>query len=161
MKKTLLIFSALLVVFLTACSSGAGDNKTNDDNKETKKQSVSISKNDNTITIDNMKITLENSDESKVSDKGSSDKKVYSFKVKAENVSNDQKGMGTVDFALKTSDGKTVKPDYSYASFGDSFEKGESLTGTVYFVLKKGVAPKELQYKPGDDVKATWEVKTK
>lgn len=161
MKKVLLIFSALFVVFLTACSSGASDNKSNEDKKETTKQSVSVSKNDNAVTVDNMKITLENSDVSKVSDKDNSGKKVYSFKVKAENVSNDQKGMGTVDFMLKTSDGKTVMPDYSYASFGDSFEKGESLTGTVYFVLKKDVTPKELQYKPGDDVKATWEVKTK
>ncbi|EUJ16977.1 DUF4352 domain-containing protein [Listeria aquatica] len=160
MKKVLLIFSALFVVFLTACSSDTSD-KTSNDKKETTKQSVSVSKNDNTVTVDNMKITLENSDVSKVSDEKDSNKKVYSFKVKAENVSNDQKGIGTVDFLLKTSDGKTVKPDYSYASFGDSFEKGDSLTGTVYFVLKKDVTPTELQYKPSDKVKAKWEVKTK
>lgn len=43
--------------------------------KETTKQSVSVSKNDNTVTVDNMKITLENSDVSKVSDEKDSNKK--------------------------------------------------------------------------------------
>ncbi|EUJ33812.1 hypothetical protein MFLO_01250 [Listeria floridensis FSL S10-1187] len=130
--------------------------------KETNEnKSVTVSANDHTVTVDNMKITLENSDVSKVSNKNDSGEKVYSFKVKGENVSNDQKGLGTTDFVLKTSDGKTVAPDYSYASFGDSFEKGESLTGTVYFVLKKDIKPTELQYKPADDVAATWEVKEK
>lgn len=82
---------------------------------------------------------------------------IYSVHVKGKNVSADMKGLGAIDFLLKTDKGEqTINMDFT--SFVDEMDKGETIEGDLYFQLKKGETPKAIEYKPTDKVMYSWKI---
>ncbi|EIA19709.1 DUF4352 domain-containing protein [Listeria fleischmannii] len=163
MKKLMVIFSAMLLIALGACSTSNEADTKKESSKTNENKTVAVTKQDNTIaTTNGLEITLDSSKVTNATDKnGKSNKKVYSFEVTGTNISNSEVGMGSIEFALKTSDGKKVDPDYAYDSFGDTIENGKSLKGKLYFTVDSNVTASELQYIPGEKVLASWDVKEK
>jgi len=69
-------------------------------------------------------------------------------------------GLGSSDFALKTTEDEIVELDYTMAMFGDEIEPNETLEGTVTFALSEEQVPAKLVYRIGDNELAEWEVNT-
>ncbi|WP_239256600.1 DUF4352 domain-containing protein [Listeria ilorinensis] len=143
MKKAGLLLVVCILLVLTACG-----NKTDNQKEDTL---------DKPIVVDNLKMNVKAMDTAeKVSDKKK--QTLYTFTVSGENVSSSKKGLGSIDFILKTEDGKEVKIDDSLATFGDEIEPGKSIEGKVYFSLGEGQKASKLIYKPADKELAEWDV---
>jgi len=83
---------------------------------------------------------------------------LYTFTVSGKNMASTMNGLGSSDFALKTTDGEMVELDYTMAMFGDEIEPNETIEGTVTFALSEEQVPAKLVYRIGDNELAEWDV---
>lgn len=144
--------SLVLLVLLGACS---GDNAAEKEQKnQTEKTSEKNLANKSQV-VDGLKITIKKQEENEKVE-GKKKENLYTFTIEGENASSVKKGLGSIDFVLKTKDKKEVKLDDSLATFGNELKSGEKLSGKVSFATNK--APDKLVYKPNGKELAEWSV---
>ncbi|EIA19563.1 hypothetical protein X560_1499 [Listeria fleischmannii 1991] len=152
MKKVLLSIGLGSVLLLAACSPGTGDEKKTD----TKATETAKAETKDTV-VDGLKIKVKKQEvDEKVSDKKK--QQLYTFTISGENMSSTNKGLGAVDFVLKTKDGKEIEVDPSMAMFGDEIKPGKTLEGKASFAVDEKQTATKLLYKPLDKVLAEWDV---
>ena len=153
MKKTIGLFVAGIACFwgLSACGTTHSTTTTSTSTaSHTQKKAESL-------IVNGGEMTLTDFGEKTLLDTNQKKQNIYSVHVKGKNVSADMKGLGAIDFLLKTDKGEqTINMDF--ASFGDELDKGETIEGDLYFQLKKGETPKAIEYKPTDKVMYSWKI---
>lgn len=156
MKKALIIISLGAVLFLAACSENTKSEK-NTDTKQTEKAEVEAKVEDKDTVVDGLKIKIKKQEvNKKVSN--SKTQQLYTFTISGENMSSTNKGLGAVDFVLKTKDGKEIQIDPSMAAFGNEIEPNKQLEGKASFAVDEKQTATKLVYKPLDKELAEWEV---
>lgn len=158
MKKMMICLGLSSFLILGACSNHTDTTETKRDSSEKQTQTQKKAENASTYkVIDGLKIKV---NKPEVDEKISKNKtqNLYTFTISGENVSSVAKGLGSIDFALKTKDGKILGLDYTMAMFGDEIKPGKKIEGKVSFALDKNQTPAELLYKPSDKVLAEWDV---
>lgn len=112
------------------------------------------------IVADGVEITvkqLKTADAANGTDK--STKSLYGFKISGKNMTSDpNKGIGAIDFVLKTTDGKVHQIDDTVTNFGKAIEEGQTVSGNAYFSIDKDQKVAKLQYKPSDKVLISWPI---
>lgn len=152
MKKFLISIGLVGILLLSACS-GNTDSAKKTDTDQTEKAKVE----EKNIVVDGLKIKIKKQE---VNQKVSNKKKqqLYTFTISGENMSSTNKGLGAVDFVLKTKDGKEIQIDTSMAAFGNEIKPGKKLEGKASFVVDEKQAATKLIYKPLDKELAEWDV---
>lgn len=148
MKKILVIIGLGMILLLSACSGSRNTNET------TKVESAKESK---STIIDGIKIKIKKQELDEITVDGKI-KQLLTFTVSGENISSTERGLGSVDFILKTKDGKELEVDPSMTMFGEAISPGKTLTGKVSFTLNEKQTATKLIYKPLDKKLAEWEV---
>ncbi|MEG0256181.1 DUF4352 domain-containing protein [Vagococcus sp.] len=148
MKKLLISIGLGMVLLLSACSGSENKNET------TKVETAAESK---SVVIDGIRIKIKKQELDEITVDGKI-KQLLTFTVSGENISSTEKGLGSVDFILKTKDGKELEVDPSMVMFGDAISPGKTLTGKVSFTLNEKQTATKLVYKPLDKELAEWEV---
>ncbi|WP_260484685.1 DUF4352 domain-containing protein [Listeria booriae] len=158
MKKMMICLGLSSFLLLGACSNNTDTAGTTKDTSEKQTQTqkkaedVSIDK-----IVDGIKIKV---NKPEIDEKILKNKiqNLYTFTISGENASSVAKGLGSIDFVLKTKDGKMVELDHTMAMFGDEIKPGKKIEGKVSFALDKNQTPAQLLYKPADKVLAEWDV---
>lgn len=164
MKKLLISFSLVALLFLGACSGT--DSKSNQNNKNQDKSSETKQETGSALTepvvVNGMELTIEQLKTTAVSSgEGKENKNLYGFEINGKNISSTKSGLGAIDFVLTTSDGKEHAIDDTIVNFGNEIEPDKSITGKMYFAIDKNHKITKLSYKPEDKVLNSWDVKTK
>lgn len=161
MKKMLMLISFSSILVLGACS--AKDNnlsKPNNNTTQTTNQKETDNKFNKSIVANGMEITvkkLKPVDSANGSSKSS--KNLYGFDILGKNISSGtKKGLGAIDFILKTTDGKTHKIDDTVNNFGNEVSEGRVVSGKAYFSINKDKTVESLQYKPLNKVLISWQL---
>ncbi|MBC1521344.1 DUF4354 domain-containing protein [Listeria aquatica] len=154
MRNGLLSVGLGIILFLIACSNDTGKSKQTSANGEDVQQ-VGAKARDKVIDGIRIKVEQRHIDE-KV--KNQKTQLLYTFVISGENVSSVNKGLGSIDFILKTKSGKEVRVDSSMAMFGDEIEPGKRIKGKVSFALDKKQIGTKLVYKPVNKELAEWDV---
>ena len=149
MKKILVSMGLSLILLLSACSGNTSDIDKAETVKTTKSTIVDGIK---------LKVIKQELDEIKIEGKT---KQLLTFTVSGENISSIERGLGSVDFVLKTKDGKEVDVDPSMVMFGEAISPGKILEGKVVFTLNEKQTATKLIYKPLEEALAEWEVSIK
>ena len=163
MKKKVLIIGLGLTLLLAGC--GANENNKTDgsgesikiEKKENSKKSKE-EKSDKTTVVDGLEITISDMQTREAVGENQTKQTLYSFHVKGKNISFSEKGLGSVDFVLKTADGKEHTISENYNIFGNGISENEEIEGDLYYLLDKDTEVKSLEYKPVDKVLMTWEL---
>lgn len=161
MKKIVMLISFSAILLLGACSvNGKNATKNKDNTTQTTKSKETNNKLNKAIVANGMEITVK---QLKTVDSGNgsskSDKDLYGFDITGKNISSGtKKGLGAIDFILKTTDGKTHKIDDSVNNFGNEVTEGKRVSGKAYFSIKKSETVEALQYKPIDKVLISWKL---
>ncbi|WP_088809675.1 MULTISPECIES: DUF4352 domain-containing protein [Listeria] len=151
MKKALISIGLSSVLLLTACSSDG-----NQEYKAEKTEQKAKAETKDTV-VDGLKIVIKNQEvNEKVTEKET--QKLYTFTISGENMASTNKGLGAVDFVLKTKDGKEFEVDPSMAMFGDEIKPGKTLEGKASFAIPENQTAMKLIYKPLDKELAEWDV---
>ena len=163
MKKKILILSLGLTLLLTGCNAkennktdGSGESVKIEQKKDTKKSKEE--KSDKTTVVEGIEITVSDMQTREAVVENQKKQTLYSFHVKGKNISFSEKGLGSVDFVLKTVDGKDHTISENYNIFGNGIAENEEIEGDLYYLLDKDVEVKSLEYKPVDKVLMTWKL---
>lgn len=134
--------------------------KSNNDKTQITKQKATDNQFNKPIVANGMEITvkkLKTVDSANGTTKSS--KNLYGFDISGKNISSGtKKGLGAIDFTLKTTDGKTHQIDDRVNNFGNEVSEGETVSGKAYFSIKKSEQVEALQYKPIDKVLISWQL---
>lgn len=162
MKKKILIIGLGLTLLLASCDANE-NNKTDSsgnsikiekkENKKTKEE-----KSDKITVVDGLEITISDMQAREAVGDKQTKQTLYSFHVKGKNISFSEKGLGSVDFVLKTADGKEHTISENYNIFGNGVLENEEIEGDLYYLLDKAAEVRSLEYKPVDKVLMTWEL---
>lgn len=167
MKKIIIAGSIAALTVLGACSANTDTKDTNTTKEETKKAATDTKKpaTDNKktaksepIVVNGIQLTLDGQEITKAISKDQKEQNVYTFRVTGKNVSSINKGLGSVDFILKTKDNKTLETDYNYTAFGGEIKPEKSLSGPVSFTLNKDQKATKLIYRIGKKEMMSWDV---
>lgn len=163
MKKKVLIIGLGLTLLLAGC--GANENNKTDGSRDSikieKKENSKKAKeeqSDKTTVVDGLEITISDMQTREAVGENQAKQTLYSFHVKGKNISFSEKGLGSVDFVLKTADGKEHTISENYNIFGNGISENEEIEGDLYYLLDKDTEVKGLEYKPVDKVLMTWEL---
>ncbi|EOD7438602.1 DUF4352 domain-containing protein [Enterococcus faecium] len=149
MKHLTLGLSALFMgLLLTGCGGHqATPTTTTTTSSEVKEESV---------IVNGLELTLSGFSQKEMVTANQKKQQVYVVHVKGKNVSSSDKGLGAIDFVLKTTDGKTHQVTSELASFGNELQNSKSIEGDLYYSLSKNEKPKMVEYKPTDKVLYSW-----
>ncbi|MSD83867.1 DUF4352 domain-containing protein [Lactobacillus curvatus] len=161
MKKLVMLMSFSSILLLGACSTKENSaSKANNDTAQTTKQKETTNQFNKAIVANGMEITvkkLKTVDSANGTTKSS--KNLYGFDISGKNISSGtKKGLGAIDFTLKTTDGKTHQIDDRVNNFGNEVSEGETVSGKAYFSINKGEKVQSLQYKPMNKVLISWQL---
>ncbi|RDX01360.1 DUF4352 domain-containing protein [Listeria kieliensis] len=145
MKKVWLSVILGLIVVLGACSTTADSDSSQEGIKAKAGSDM----------VDGLKIDIKNLE---VNKNVNTKKEIYTFTVKGENRSSVSLGLGSIDFALKTTSNKLIEPDPAMKAFGDNIFPGKSLKGFVSFSVPETTKIKALVYKPKNKELIKWTV---
>lgn len=149
MKKLLVSMGLSMILLLSACSG----NTSEIDKSETAETTKST-------IVDGIKLKLKKQELDEITIDGKT-KQLFTFTVSGENIASTERGLGSVDFVLKTKDGKEVDVDPSMVMFGEAISPGKTLEGKVVFTLDEKQTATKLIYKPLEEALAEWEVSVK
>lgn len=152
MNKLLIILGIVIVSILSACSSKEikADQEVEQVKKSGKLGEAVVAEGIELEVMQNKATSIVKKKKKKI---------LYRFKVSGTNVSQSTKGLGAIDFVLKTKAGKEIKIDDSVEAFGDTINAEKSISGTVYFSVDQNVEISKLVYKPRNKEVVSWKVK--
>lgn len=146
------IFS--MTLFLGGCSTASQSNAS-----ASSTSSAISTKKDQSVIVDGIELTVDQFSQKKMVDNKKKEQTVFTAHVTGKNVTGASKGLGAIDFILKTSDGKEHQVSTDLSSFGNDIDTAKTIEGDLYFTLGKNDSPKTIEYKPADKVLYSWTVK--
>ncbi|WP_221635723.1 DUF4354 domain-containing protein [Listeria aquatica] len=160
MKKSLLISCVMAVGLLGACSPDSSENTDKEKRFSNKTEQKEKATNDlnKPVVVDGIELAVKQEETTDIK-KDKETKRLYSFNISGKNVSSTNKGLGSIDFQLKTTKGKIIKVDDSLATFGNEIKKDKTIKGKAYFSVNANEKVSEIEYKPVDDVLVAWKIK--
>ncbi|MGI8170475.1 DUF4352 domain-containing protein [Enterococcus lactis] len=156
MKKIILLILMASLFVITGCSVSKKD-VSYSDNKKT--ENTRISKFKAPVVVDGLEISLTDFSEKTSINKEGNKQKLYIFDVTATNIGQDVKGLGAIDFVASTDKSKEYTVDIETPAFGGEVQPSETINGKAYFSVPINERVNALNYKPGEKVLNTWEVK--
>ncbi|WP_348921855.1 DUF4352 domain-containing protein [Enterococcus rotai] len=165
MKKVMLTIGLGLSLLLVGCNAKTNNVKDTDSSgngakieQVTKKDGSKAEDKGTPVVVDGIEITISDMQTREAVGEKQAKQTLYSFHVKGKNISFSEKGLGSIDFILKTKDGKEHTISENYNIFGDGIDENEEIEGDLYFLLDNDAEVESLEYKPLDDVLMTWEL---
>ncbi|MBC1936805.1 hypothetical protein HCA69_10535 [Listeria grandensis] len=163
MKKTVLISCIIAVGLLGGCSLAESEkidqvNQGTNQTKQVDKQEKVADDLNKPVVVDGIELTVKQEETTDMK-KGDLTNRLYSFSISGKNISTTKKGLGAIDFLVKTTNGKKIKVDDSLETFGNEIEKDKTITGRAYFSVGANEKVSEIEYKPADDVLMVWKIK--
>jgi len=154
--KNVAVYLSLLL--MTVGLFGCTRSKENTEVKDEQAVRFSNSTAKKGIVVEGLKISFSDAEILSKVETGKNKKDVYVFTVKGENVSGAVKGLGSIDFQLKTADGEVHAVDSSFAVFGDEIKPGEDISGTIAFSVMPNQKVTSVAYTPADKELMEWKV---
>jgi Telomeric repeat-binding factor 2. len=155
-KVVILLMLGISLVLGAGCSTQnkttGSDGKKSESEKVTKSDSLLVNDLDllvNHFTEKNM-VNIQQKKQEK--------RTVFTAHVVGKNISRTSKGLGAIDFRLKTAKGKEISVSSNFVSFGEEIPADATIKGDLFFELSEGDKPAEIEYKPATKVLATWTV---
>lgn len=146
-----------MMALLSGCSTTAAETNTDGTADTSGAVSIGNQPENNGIVVEGLKVSLDQVEINEATKDGET-KKLYTFTVTGENLSSDNKGLGSIDFQLETKNHERVELDYTLATFGNEIKPGESLTGKVSFMVDEDDQANKLLYVVQDKTLAEWEI---
>ncbi|EHU9676999.1 DUF4352 domain-containing protein [Enterococcus faecalis] len=153
-KSKYLLILIPLIILVAGCSTEKKSVQTTG-TREVTEEKKNVTK---PVIIDGLELIIKTQGVKELINSEQKKQQVYVISVESKNVASSEKGIGAIDFKLKLSNKKVVDVTTELSSFGDSIQSGEKLIGELYFPLKDGDKPIQLQYMPANDVLYSWEV---
>lgn len=163
MKNILLSVIAIVSVCVILAGCSVAEKKATDKSKDTTEEVSKISLEDGLdtpFTADGIEMKITDVSTSEAVNKDGKTKQLVMFQIESENIDSQDKGIGAIDFQLKT-DKKEKVYDVTeeMEAFGGVLKPEEKSKGKLYYLIEPGEKATELQYKPSDKVLKTWKLK--
>ena len=158
-KKSMAFVAALLSMafFVAGCNDSSNQSKTTAAS-DAATGAVSTAQTEDAVIVNGLELTVGQFSQKNMVDDGGKQHSVFTAHVTGKNVSGATKGLGAIDFVMKTADGKEQEVTADLSSFGNEIESTKTIEGDLYFSLDKKETPKAIAYKPADKVLYSWDI---
>lgn len=158
MKKKTLVFFMSATMLLVGCSSNEKTDSTDGKQNQSEETVVSINKEEKGFVYNGLELNIKDVSVDDTVDQKGEDKELYTVTVSINNISDEEQGIGAIDFLLIDKDGKEHTISEEMNAFGGMVEPGAESEEKVFFLLNPDQSAEKIAYKPAEDVVKEWAV---
>lgn len=155
MNKKIYGLLAATLLFTAGCSTNDGDKKT-DESGNAIESSISMEKENKEFVYNGLKMAVKTVDVNETVDEEGKEKDLYTVVVALENISDQDKGIGALDFQLIDKEGKKHTISTEMNAFGGTIEPDKSSEEKVFFLIDPSVEIEKFAYIPKEDIVKEW-----